>query len=173
LDQVNIENQTRSESTESRNAETRGGSRASLRHSPELILVVDDDQNIREALAEVLHAEQYEVRLAGDGREAIRQFLQGPPDLILLDLNMPDISGWKAFEIMAGLYPYVPVIIITARPGQAARAAHAGIEVLMEKPLDIPTLLGAIRRLLTQPEAGQFSRVIRAWHTRDHPGTQG
>src|SRR5262245_47001721 len=92
---------------------------AHLRHSPELILVVDDDASLRESLGEVLRSEHYAVRLASDGRDAVRQFLEGPPDLILLDVSMPDINGWQAHEIMSGLYPYVPVIVITARPGQA------------------------------------------------------
>ena len=169
--QVNAEEPTPSQSSESPEAEPQTGSRASLRHSRKLILVVDDDQNIRDSLAEVLLAENYAVRLAGDGFQAVRQFLHGPPDLTLLDLNMPDISGWRAFEVMTGLYPYVPVIVITARPGQSARAAQAGIDLLMEKPLDIPTLLEAIRRLLTRPETAHFDPV-RAWRTRDHPGSQ-
>ena len=52
---------------------------------------------------------------------------------------------------MTDLYPYVPVIVITARPGQAALAAQVGIDGLMEKPLDIPSLLETIHKLLTQP----------------------
>jgi DNA-binding response OmpR family regulator len=73
--------------------EQQTGGHASLRHSPALILIVDDDQNLRDSLGEVLRAENYAVRLAEDGHEAVRQFLQGPPDLILLDLNLPDING--------------------------------------------------------------------------------
>ena len=145
---------------------------ASLRHSPELILVVDDDANVRQSLAEVLQLEQFAVRLAADGREAVRQFLQGPPDLILLDLNMPDINGWQAFRIMAEMYPYVPVIVITARPGQARRAAELGIDMLLEKPLQIPTLLDTIRRLLAVSDSAGFAKVMHAWRTQDLPGMQ-
>jgi|SoiMethySBSTD1v2_1073268.scaffolds.fasta_scaffold590212_2 CheY-like chemotaxis protein len=146
--------------------------RASLRHSPELILVVDDDQNIRDSLAEVLLSENYAVRLAADGREAVRQFLQGPPDLILLDLNMPDINGWQAFQIMAELYPYVPVIFITARASEAVRAAQPDISVLMEKPLDIPSLLDTIRQLLALPDTARFARALRARRTKDQEDSQ-
>ena len=128
-----------------------GAGHASLRHQPHLVLVVDDDPNIRESLGEVLRMENFAVRLACDGRDAVRQFLDGPPDLILLDLNMPDISGWQAFQIMAEMYPFVPVIAITARPGQARRAGELGIDSLLEKPLHIPTLLEIMRRLLARP----------------------
>ena len=105
-----------------------GAGHAGLRHSPELILVADDDLHLRESLGEVLRQENYAVRLACDGRDTVRQFLDGPPDLILLDVNMPDIDGWRAFQIIAQLYPFVPVIVITARPGQTRRAAELGID---------------------------------------------
>ena len=134
--------------------------------------MVDDDANIRQSLAEVLRLENFEVRLASDGREAVRRFLEGPPDLILLDLNMPDINGWQAFQIMSEMYPCVPVIVITARPGQARRAAELGIDMLIEKPLDIPELLDAIRRLLARPDNAQLAKVINVWRTHDLPGTQ-
>lgn len=137
-----------------------------------VVLVVDDDANIRESLAALLRLERYEVRLAENGRTAVRQFLDGPPDLVLLDLNMPDTDGWQAFEIMARLAPYVPVIVITARPYQARRAAEAGIDMLLEKPLDIPMLLETIHSLLATPEKSRFATVLRAWHTSDLPGAQ-
>ena len=149
-----------------------GQGSAGLRHSPPLILVVDDDANIRQSLAEVLQLEHFTVRLAGDGREAVRQFLEGPPDLMLLDLNMPDINGWQAFQIMAEMYPFVPVIVITARPGQTRRAAEAGIDMLLEKPLHIPTLLENIRRLLARPDTAHFAKVMHIWRTDDLHGTQ-
>jgi DNA-binding response OmpR family regulator len=146
---------------------------ASRHHSPELILIGDDDPNICDSLAEVLRAENYAVRLADDGDEAVRQFLQGPPDLVLLDLNMPNLNGWEAFHIMAELHPYVPVIVITARPGQAARAAELGVDMLLEKPLDLLSLLETIRKLLAEPDTARFDNVLRLWRTRDHPGIQG
>ena len=137
------------------------------------ILIADDDAAIRESLAAVLRAEDFTVRLAENGRIAVREFLDGPPDLILLDLNMPDTDGWQAFEVMARLVPDVPVVVITARPDQARRAAEIGIDMLLEKPLDIPVLLETIRHLLAAPEQSRFARILRAWHTSDLPGAQG
>lgn len=137
------------------------------------ILIADDEINIRESLAVVLREENYTVRLAENGRVAVREFLDGPPALILLDLNMPDTDGWKAFDVIARLAPDVPVIVITARPGQARRAAEAGIDMLLEKPLDIPVLLETIRTLLASPETSSFARVLRAWRTNDLLGSQG
>lgn len=136
------------------------------------ILIADDDGTIRNALAAVLQSENYEVRLAENGRVAVRQFLQRRPDLILLDLNMPETDGWQAFEVIARLAPSVPVIVITARPYHAQRAAEVGIDMLMEKPLEIPVLLETIRKLLSTPEASRLARVLRAWHTNESLNTQ-
>lgn len=137
------------------------------------ILIVDDEINIRESLAAVLQEENYAVRLAENGRAAVREFLNGSPDLILLDLNMPDTDGWTAFDVIARLAPDMPVIVITARPGQTRRAAEAGIDMLLEKPLDIPMLLQTIRALLASPEKSKFARILRAWRTNDVLGLQG
>jgi len=137
------------------------------------ILIADDDPAIRHALGAVLQSENYDVRLAEDGRMAVRQFFEGPPDLILLDLNMPDTDGWQAFEVMARLAPYVPVIVITARPCQARRAAEVGIDMLLEKPLEIPMLLETIRKLLTKPEDSRLAKVLRVWHTNELQSTKG
>jgi len=142
-------------------------------HKTQTILLADDDATIRESLAAVLQAENYVVRLAENGRMAVREFLDSAPDLILLDLNMPDTNGWQAFEVMARIAPDIPVVIITARPDQSRRAAEAGIDMLLEKPLDIPVLLETVRQLLAAPERSRFARILRAWHTGDLPGTQG
>jgi DNA-binding response OmpR family regulator len=128
------------------------------------ILIVDDDPTIRDSLARVLQSEDFEVRLAENGRVGARQVLDCLPDLILLDLNMPDTNGWQAFEVIARLVPQVPVIVITARPDQARRAAEVGIDMLLEKPLDIPVLLETIRELLAAPGRSRFARTLRAWH---------
>ncbi len=136
------------------------------------ILIADDDATIRESLAALLKAEDYIVRLAENGRIAVRQFMDCRPDLILLDLNMPDTDGWRAFEVLARLAPEMPVVVITARPDQSRRAAEAGIDMLLEKPLDIPVLLETIRHLLAAPEQSRFARILRAWHTGDFPGAQ-
>jgi CheY-like chemotaxis protein len=143
-----------------------------LTPEPKAILIADDELNIRESLAAVLREDHYAVCLAENGRVAVQKVLDGPPDLILLDLNMPDTDGWKAFDVIARLAPDLPVIVITARSGQARRAAEAGIDMLLEKPLDVPVLLETIRTLLASPEKSRFARVLRAWRTNDMLGTQ-
>jgi CheY-like chemotaxis protein len=123
------------------------------------ILLADDDASVQRMIRRVLESEHYRVLLASTGREAASQFLNGPPDLVLLDLNMPDKDGWEAWHIMDTLHPFVPVIVITARPNQYEQAKRMRIEALMEKPLDLPLLLRTINRLLVEPDEERIRRI--------------
>ena len=116
------------------------------------ILLADDDSSVRTMVGRVLESEGYHVAFASTGREAASQFLAGPPDLVLLDLNMPEADGWEAWQIMNTLHPLVPVIVITARPHQYEHANEMRIDALMEKPLDLLLLLETISRLLAQSD---------------------
>ena len=126
------------------------------------ILLADDDAAIRQTLGQVLLLEQYSVVCANTGREAGAKFISELPDLVLLDLNMPDRDGWEAFQLMKDTHPAVPVVIITARPHQHQRAAEAGVAALLEKPLDIKLLLRTIKDLLGVPATGPVKRLAAA-----------
>ncbi|HEV2328391.1 MAG TPA: response regulator [Verrucomicrobiae bacterium] len=126
------------------------------------ILLADDDPAIRQTLGQVLVLEQYRVVFAATGRETAAKFISCVPDLVLLDLNMPDRDGWDAFQLMNSTHPTVPVIVITARPHQQERAAGMGVASLMEKPLDIPTLLKKVRDLLEEPRARAVAGMAAA-----------
>jgi DNA-binding response OmpR family regulator len=73
---------------------------------------------------------------------------------------------------MNEMYPFVPVIVITARPGQIRRAAELGVDLLLEKPLHIPTLLESIHRLLERPDTAHFTKIMHSWRTHDLLSTQ-
>jgi DNA-binding response OmpR family regulator len=118
------------------------------------ILLADDDAAIRQTLSQVLIQERYEVVLASTGREAAEKFISHLPDLVLLDIGMPDHDGWDTFSLMNQTHPEVPVIIITARPDQERYAASSRVAALMEKPLDLPLLLSSIRDLLIDSQSG-------------------
>ena len=117
------------------------------------ILLADDDESVSQMLGQVLELENYQVLRARTGRETAALFMAESPDLILLDLNMPDRSGWEVFDLIHRTHPSVPVIIITALSQQQERATNLGL-VLMEKPLDIPLLLDMIRDSLVIPDIG-------------------
>ena len=86
------------------------------------ILLADDDPGIREMLGRVLESEQYEVVLAGTGREAVAKFAAHLPDLILLDLNMPDLDGWEAIDRITRY----PSFCVRHRHHREAKAIRTG-----------------------------------------------
>lgn len=108
------------------------------------ILLADDDESVSQMLGQVLELENYQVLRSRTGRETAAMFVAESPDLVMLDLNMPDRSGWEIFDLIHRTHPSVPVIIITALSQQQERATNLRL-VLMEKPLDIPLLLDMIR----------------------------
>ena len=123
------------------------------------ILLADDDAGVRETVGHVLESECYQVMPAKTGREAARKFIVELPDLVLLDLNMPDRDGWEAFDLMNSTHPLVPVIVITARPGEYDHAVELGVDALMEKPLDLPLLLSTIAGFLNESESERIRRL--------------
>jgi CheY-like chemotaxis protein len=122
------------------------------------ILLADDDEGVLAALKDVLRSEGYEVITAKNGREAIEHFHEGRIDIALLDLNMPIKGGWETLEKLTTIHPLLPIIVITARPEQYSLAVAAGVGALMEKPLDLPLLLQAIKDLLREPIEQRLSR---------------
>lgn len=123
------------------------------------VLLVDDEPKICAALAGALVSEGFDVVFVESGDEAIQAFRDGIFDIMLMDLSMPGKSGWETFAQLAWSRPLLPVIIITALPDQEAAAKAAGVGALLEKPLDIPTLLKTMRRLLAEAIEVQLARV--------------
>jgi CheY-like chemotaxis protein len=123
------------------------------------ILIADDDALVRGSLAAVLELEGFTVDEAENGIEAVAHAVHNFPDLILLDLNMPKMDGWIAFSKIDHVRPLVPVIVITARPNQYKEAVRLGVDAFMEKPLDFPVLVRAIRKLANEPEKQLTQRI--------------
>jgi len=125
-----------------------------------IILLVDDDHTVRESLRDLLVSEGYRVIPAENGQQALDRINRLPADLVLLDLNMPVMSGWDTFEQLTREHPLLPTIIITARANQLFTAASAGAGALLEKPMDIPTLLQAIEKLLAETTEQRLARLV-------------
>jgi CheY-like chemotaxis protein len=123
------------------------------------LLVVDDDHSVRESLKKLLETEHYDVHPARDGVEALDYFRSSPTDLVVLDLNLGTDDGWKIFHTMAELNPFVPTVIITAEFDQRERAVAAGVEALIEKPIDVPVFLKIISDLLAETSEQRLERV--------------
>jgi CheY-like chemotaxis protein len=78
---------------------------------------------------------------------------------VLLDLNMPVKNGWDTFEQLTREHPLLPIIIATARPNQLFTALSAGAGALLEKPMDIPTLLQTMEKLLAESAEQRLARL--------------
>lgn len=123
------------------------------------ILVVDDDTSVCQSLREVLELEGFNVIGAGNGSDALNEIRTAHVDLVLLDLTLPGLNGWEVFERLTAEQPTLPVVVITARPCQVFTAAAAGVAALLEKPLEIPDLLQAIRSLLAESDHTRLARL--------------
>jgi DNA-binding response OmpR family regulator len=121
--------------------------------------LVDDDPGVRDSLESVLLAEGYLIIPAGDGQQALDLVGKSMVDLVLLDLNMPVKNGWDTFEQLTREHPLIPVIIVTARPNQLFTALGAGAGALLEKPMDIPTLLQTMETLLAETTSQRLARL--------------
>ena len=119
------------------------------------VLVVDDDDDIRLLLEELLRGAGYVVETARDGRDALRTFHANPTDIVVLDLSMPELDGFETLDRLRDLSD-VPVILLTARGGEIdkVRGFRAGADDYVVKPFGRQELLARIEALLRRvPEA--------------------
>ncbi len=133
------------------------------------ILVVDDEENVRELLSLLLQREGYEVRTAADGAAALESFRAGGVDLVLQDLKMPGMDGMALLKELKILDPLIPVIVLTAFAAfdHAVEAMRLGAYDFLKKPFDNDqvrsTAQRAIARLQQHREAGGLPRAARDW----------
>jgi DNA-binding response OmpR family regulator len=119
------------------------------------ILIVDDEPEFSELVQYRLGVTDYEYRIATNSADALNEAWEQPPDLILLDLLLPDLDGLSVCEIFAR-HPatqHIPVIMITAVGTEVTRfsAEVAGARHFFSKPVDFEKLRAAIRELVSAP----------------------
>jgi len=117
------------------------------------ILVVDDERTLRETLAESLETEGVVVVQAADGREAVNAFRRSHPDLILLDLMLPELSGTEVCRIIRS-ESGVPILMLTAKSAELDKVVglELGADDYVTKPFSFRELLARIRALLRRSE---------------------
>jgi two-component system, OmpR family, KDP operon response regulator KdpE len=129
------------------------------------VLIVDDDPELLRALSINLRARIYEVVLATDGASALRQASSTLPDLVILDLGLPDMNGT---EVIAGLrgWSRAPIVVLSAREGQADKvgALDAGADDYLTKPFGMDELLARVRAALRRAQPSQDVPVIVTPH---------
>ena len=113
------------------------------------ILVVDDDEDIRVLLRELLERAGYRVDEAEDGRTALRRLYEAPPSLVVLDVTMPEMDGYQTLERIRDLSD-VPVIMLTARTQELerVRGLASGADDYVPKPFGRQELLARVQALL-------------------------
>ena len=111
--------------------------------------MVDDDDDIRGLVVELLRRAGLDVDQANDGRAGLRAFHQAPPDLVLLDVSMPGLDGWQTLERIRDLSD-VPVMMLTARGAELerVRGLQAGADDYMVKPFGRQELVARAQALL-------------------------
>ena len=118
------------------------------------ILVAEDDVELRSTVAEYLRGEGFEVDEADNGASALSVARAAPPDVLLLDLNMPEVDGpavledWKSSADLKD----VPVVLVSAGPDLADVAQQYGVRASLAKPFDMDVLRAVIDQLVVHPE---------------------
>ena len=124
------------------------------------VLLVDDDLTVRQSLKQALALEQFGVVVAANGVDALREFGENHIDIVLLDLNLGEESGWDTLVKLKEIRPMVPVILMSGHPENRARHSNESGEVFMEKPLDLAVLFG---KLHDMADAAAGRRTVNAW----------
>lgn len=121
------------------------------------ILIVDDDSRLRKSFSKLLSEEGYAVRTAESGEVGLEEVSRAVPDLVIMDIRMPGMSGMEAFKAIREIDPKLPVIIMTAfgTTETAIEATKLGAYDYVVKPFEIPDLLNLIEQAL---DAGRFMR---------------
>ena len=124
------------------------------------VLVVDDERNIRELVGAALRYEGFEVVLAERGREAIERAVEERPDLVVLDVMLPDIDGFEVLRRLRADSPDVPVLFLTARDAVEERVAGitAGGDDYVTKPFSLEEVVARLRGLLRRAAAATAVR---------------
>ncbi|HEX9241864.1 MAG TPA: sigma-54 dependent transcriptional regulator [Anaeromyxobacter sp.] len=137
------------------------------------VLIVDDEADSRDALAELTQRWGYDVQTAADGTEALRRAIEGHPDVILTDLVMPNMDGLWLLRALRAELPECPVVLLTGRGTiqTAVQAIKEGAYDFIEKPLEIPRLRIVLERALEKKETMREVQLLRRRIAALAPGT--
>jgi two-component system response regulator MprA len=110
------------------------------------VLVADDDDVLRETLAEILRLEGFEVEVARDGLQAVLAATRVRPSVVLLDMRMPIVDGWEVARQLSTYGADVPILVMSAAVDAEAAAHDIEADGWFNKPLSLEELLSAVLR---------------------------
>jgi two-component system KDP operon response regulator KdpE len=113
------------------------------------VLLIDDDPDLAVILRTLLRGQDFQIQAVYTGEEGIEACEDSPPDVIILDLLMPEMDGWEVCQRIRG-FSDVPILILSAlgSPGSVARALDAGADDYLIKPVHASLLASRLRTLL-------------------------
>jgi DNA-binding response OmpR family regulator len=134
-----------------------------LRVSNDKVLIVEDDDDLRDLVRTVVEREGMATVEAADGREGLRQFYEHRPGLVILDIGLPELNGWQVLERLRELVD-VPVLILTASAGELdmVRGLREGADDYVTKPFGRHELIARIEALLRRAGDSQVHDEVHA-----------
>jgi|WetSurMetagenome_2_1015567.scaffolds.fasta_scaffold00023_49 two-component system, NtrC family, nitrogen regulation response regulator NtrX len=133
------------------------------------VLIVDDEEGIRESLKGIFEDEGYEVQTAASGEEALSELKEKKPDVIFLDVWLPEMDGLEALSRIGEMGKEIPVIIISGHGNieLAVKATHLGAYDFLEKPLSLDKVLLVARRAIERKKLENENRELKASLSRE------
>jgi len=133
-------------------------------HSAVQVLVVDDSKAVRESVQLLLDRKLYHVSVAENGFEALCKLVAFPPDLVFMDISMPELDGLQSCALITAnpQYAHIPIVLMSSNAGplEQARAELAGASQVIRKPLRKQDFLKALQTLLQAEEAVENVHAI-------------
>jgi CheY-like chemotaxis protein len=115
------------------------------------ILVVDDDEDLRSMTGDLLRERGYDVDEADNGASALEHIQARPPELVLLDMRMPVMSGGAFVKVLREAHGRLPIVVFTAASDAHRAAREVKADAWLGKPCETDELFAAIRRLIGEP----------------------
>jgi CheY-like chemotaxis protein len=118
------------------------------------ILVIDDEDSVRDILSRMLKTKGHQVVVASNGEEGIERFRSEPFDLVLTDLGMPKLSGWEVGKAIKGINPKVPIAMITGWGVELDREklSESGIDLIVSKPFNFDQVIRLVSEAMELKE---------------------
>jgi CheY-like chemotaxis protein len=118
------------------------------------VLVIDDEDSIRDILSRILETKGHQVVVASNGEEGIERFKSEPFDLVFTDLGMPKLSGWDVGKAIKGINPKIPIAMITGWGVELdkEKLKESGIDLIVSKPFNFNQVIRAVSEAMELKE---------------------